>query len=86
MSAKHFSRDFANGQVKKLRRMKQPIALHTLQVLQLEALPVRNPVVLALAKRSVSSAAGKHIRSQGAQRRADKVSLRQQLPALLKSE
>jgi hypothetical protein len=80
MSAKQFSRDFAIGKVKKLRRMKQPVAL------QLQALPVRNPVVLALAQRTLTSAAGKHIRSQGAQRRADKVSLRQQLPALLKSE
>ena len=35
----------------------------------------RNPVVRALAQRALSSAAGKHIRSQGAQRRADKVAL-----------
>jgi hypothetical protein len=33
-------------------------------------------VATALARRSLSSAAGKHIRSQGAQRRADAVALR----------
>jgi len=71
MSAQKISRAFAQGQVKKLRRMKQPL------VLKLEASgPPRNPVATALAQRSLSSAAGKHIRSAGAQRRADKVALR----------
>ena len=35
----------------------------------------RLPIALAMATRSVSSGAGKHIRSQGAQRRADRVAL-----------
>lgn len=71
MSAQKPSRDFAQGQVKKLRRMKQPL------VLKLEPSgPPRNPVAIALAQRSLSSAAGKHIRSHAAQRRADKVALR----------
>ncbi|MDO5626628.1 MAG: hypothetical protein Q4G71_18310 [Pseudomonadota bacterium] len=70
MSAKTFSRAAAGGTratVKQLRRMRAPIAL------QLPA--PRNPVAQALATRSVSSAAGKHIRTQGAQRRADRVAL-----------
>ena len=69
MSAKTFSRDFAQGQIKKLRRIRQPLAL------QLPLPPPRNPVALAMATRSVGSGAGKHIRSQGAQRRADRVAL-----------
>jgi len=71
MSAQKPSRAFAEGHIKKLRRMKQPL------VLKLEASgPPRNPVAAAMARRSLSSAAGKHIRTQGAQRRADKVALR----------
>ncbi len=71
MSAKKRSRAYAQGEIKKLRRMKQPL------VLLLEAnAPPRNPVAVALAQRAVSNAAGKHIRSQGAQRRADRVALR----------
>ena len=71
MSAKKLSRAFAQGEIKKLRRMKQPL------VLKLEASgPPRNPVAAALAQRSLSSAAGKHIRTRGAQRRADTVALR----------
>jgi hypothetical protein len=77
MSAKQFSRDFAAGKVKHLQRIKQPLAL------QLENVPVRNHVARALAQRAASSAAGKHIRSQGAMRRAENVRLRKQLPALL---
>ncbi len=80
MSAKHFSRDFAAGKVKHLQRMKLPIAL------QLEALPVRNPIARALAQRSISSAAGKHIRSSSALRRFDNVALRKALPALLRDD
>jgi hypothetical protein len=71
MSAKKLSRAYAQGELKKLRRMKAPL------VLQLEASgPPRNPVAAALAQRSLSSAAGKHIRTRGAQRRADNVALR----------
>lgn len=70
MSAKVQARDFARGQVKKLRRMKQPLALTVL----IQTKP-RNPVVRAAAYRAVSGAAGKHVRSQGALRRADKVAL-----------
>ena len=71
MSAKKLSRAFAQGEIKKLRRMKQPL------VVTLEASgPPRNPVAAALAQRSLSSAAGKHIRARGAQRRADTVALR----------
>ncbi|NJS36562.1 MAG: hypothetical protein HC765_09260 [Brachymonas sp.] len=83
MSAKTFSRDFAAGKVKHLQRMQQPVAL---TVLRLEALPVRNPVARALAQRSLSSAAGKHIRSSSAMRRADNVALHKALPRLLRDE
>lgn len=70
MSAKRPSRAFAEGEIKKLRRMKQPL------MLRLEAsAPPRNPVAAALARRSVSSAAGRHIRTQSAQRRADNMAL-----------
>ena len=69
MSGKVFSRDYALGKVKKLQRMKQQLAIH------ITATPPRNPVVLAMAHRAVSSAAGKHVRAQGAMRRAEKVSL-----------
>lgn len=69
MSAKFFSRDYTLGKVKKLQRMKQP------QTIKLTTTPPRNPVVFALAHRAASSAAGKHIRAQGAMRRAEKVSL-----------
>lgn len=74
MSAQKRSRAFAEGRVKALRRMKQPITLH----LPASAAP-RNPVAAALARRSISAAAGRHIRSQGAQRRADRVALQQAL-------
>ena len=71
MSSKKFSRAFVEGSVKQLRRMRLPL------VLRLESSdPPRNPVARALAERSLSSAAGKHLRSHGAQRRADKVALR----------
>lgn len=73
MSAKTFSRDFASGKVKKLQRIKQPISLLLPQPAR------RNPVVQALVQRSVSGAAGKHIRSQGAQRRADRMALQRSL-------
>ena len=76
MSAKKRSRAYAQGEIKKLRRMKQPL------VLLLEAnAPPRNPVAVALAQRAVSNAAGKHIRSQGAQRRTDRVALRKAIPS-----
>lgn len=70
MSAKVFSRDYALGKVKKLQRMKQPLAI------TLTLKPPRNPVVQAMAHRAASSAAGKHVRAQGATRRAEKVTLR----------
>ena len=70
MSAKTFSRAAAGGaqaNLKKLRRMRAPLSL--------QLPPPRNPIALAMATRSVSSGAGKHIRSQRAQRRADRVAL-----------
>lgn len=70
MSAKVFSRDFAQGKVKKLQRMKQLLALS-----QSVHLNPRNPVVYAMAHRAASAGAGKHIRAQGATRRAEKVAL-----------
>ena len=69
MSAKVFSRDYALGKVKKLQRMKQPLAI------KITVTPPRNPVVFAMAHRAASSGAGKHIRAQGAMRRAEKVTL-----------
>jgi hypothetical protein len=69
MSAKWKSRDYAQGQVKKLQRMKQPLALKLLID------PPRNPVVRAAAHRAVNGAAGPHVRSSGALRRADKMAL-----------
>jgi hypothetical protein len=73
MSAKKKSRAFAEGKVKQLRRMRQPL------VLILPASTPRNTVAAALQQRSLSGAAGKHIRSRGAQRRADNVALRRVL-------
>lgn len=70
MSAKVFSRDYAQGKVKKLRRMKQPLTLKL--TVQIEP---RNPVVYAMAHRAASSGAGRHIRSQKAMRRAEAVAL-----------
>jgi len=69
MSAQQRSRAFEQGRIKALRRIKQPLTL------QLPLPEPRNHVALALAARSASGAAGKHIRSQGAQRRADRVAL-----------
>ncbi len=78
MSAKKESRAYTEGAIKKLQRMKQPL------VLKLEPLgPPRNPVVRALmTQRNLSAAAGRHIRSQSAQRRADKVALRKAVDCL----
>lgn len=70
MSAKVPSRDYAQGQVKKLQRMKQPLALQ----LRITVEP-RNHVARAAALRASSGAAGRHVRSQGALRRAEKVAL-----------
>ena len=72
MSAKTVSRAFEEGRVKALRRMKQPIAL----LIVADSTPF-NPVAKAMAQRRLSGAAGKHIRSQGAQRRADRMALPQ---------
>ena len=52
--------------------MKQPMAL----LIVADAAPF-NPVAKAMAQRRLSGAAGKHIRSQGAQRRADRMALQQ---------
>lgn len=70
MSAQHPSRAYGQGKVKKNLRMKQPL---TLQLPP--SAPPRNPVALALMQRSASGAAGKHMRTHAAQRRADKVAL-----------
>ena len=78
MSAKKKSRAFAEGKIKQLRRMRQPL------VLSLPATTPRNTVAAALQQRSQSGAAGKHIRSRGAQRRADNVALRRVLHQDLK--
>ena len=69
MPTKVFSRDGAQDKAKKLQRIKQPLAI------KLTVTPPRNPVVFAMAHRAASSGAGKHIRAQGATRRAEKVSL-----------
>ena len=71
MSAKIFSRDYAAGKVKHLRRMKQPLTF----TLTLQLPAPRNHVVQALAQRASTSGAGKHIRSRDAQRRAEAVAL-----------
>ena len=70
MSAKTVSRAYEEGRVKALRRMKQPMSLQIV----VTAHP-NNPVAKAMAQRRLAGAAGKHIRSQGAQRRADRVAL-----------
>jgi hypothetical protein len=78
MSAKLFSRDFAQGKVKHLRRIKQRLAL----TLTLQLPAPRNTVVQALAHRATSSGAGKHIRSTGAYRRAENVALQKAIKTL----
>ena len=72
MSAQLRSRALQEGRVKALCRMKQPMTL----VLETHA-----PVARALARRG-SCGAGDHIRSRGAQRRADRMALQ----ALLRLE
>ncbi|RAR78318.1 hypothetical protein M5C99_12555 [Acidovorax sp. NCPPB 2350] len=74
MSAQKRSRAFAEGRVKALRRMKQPMAL----LIEASA-PPRNPVARALAARSLGGGGGRHIRSQGAQRRTDRMALQRAL-------
>ena len=75
MSARQLSREWLQGPSQgnpgKRQRMRQPLALSA------AAPPPRNHV--ALAARSASNAAGKHIRQSGAQRRADKVALQKLL-------
>ncbi len=77
MSAKKISREWlqgpSQGNLRKLQRMRQPLALGVAMP------PPRNHVALALAARSASNAAGKHIRQSGAQRRADKMALQRLL-------
>lgn len=77
MSAKVFSRDYAQGKLKKLRRMKQPLGLKL--TVQLEP---RNPVVYAMAHRAASAGAGRHVRSQKATRRAESVALQKAVRVL----
>jgi hypothetical protein len=77
MSAKKISRDFAAGKVKHLRRLKQPL------VLTLQPPPPRNHIAQALARRALSSGAGKHIRSSGAMRRAENVAFQKALKKLI---
>ncbi|MVT36686.1 hypothetical protein GO497_01825 [Acidovorax citrulli] len=73
MSAQKRSRAYEAGRVKALRRMKQPVALHV------EAsAPPRNPVA-PLRRAAWGGGGGRHIRSQGAQRRADRMALQQAL-------
>ena len=72
MSAKTFSRaasGAARDNVKKSGRMREQMAK------KMQHPPHRNHVAQALAARSANSAAGRHIRSQGAQRRADRMAL-----------
>ena len=69
MGAKVISRHCAQGKAKKLQHKQQPLTI------TIEVPPPRNPVAFAMAHRAASSAAGKHIRTQGAVRRAEKVSL-----------
>jgi hypothetical protein len=76
MSAQKRSRAFEQGRVKALRRMKQPMAL----LIEKTTAPPRNPVARAMAARG---GAGRHIRSQGAQRRADRVALQRLARACL---
>ena len=82
MSAKLFSRDFAQGKVKHLRRPthigRQPLAL----TLTLQLPAPRNTVAQALARRATSSGAGKHIRSTGALRRAENVALKKAIKTI----
>lgn len=73
MSAQQPSRAFQQGRVKALRRMKQPMTL----VIEASMAP-RNPVARALAQRSARGA-GRHISTQGAQRRADRMALQRML-------
>lgn len=43
------------------------------------SLPVRNPYARALAAKASTGAGGKHMRSQGAQRRAERMALQRSL-------
>jgi len=69
MSAQLRSRALQEGRVKALRRMKQPMTL----VLE-TSIGARDPVARALGQRGARGA-GRHIRSRGAQRRADRMAL-----------
>lgn len=59
----------SRAQMKAPRRTQQPITL------QIAAPNPVNPVAKAMAQRRLSGAAGKHRRSPGAQRRADRMAL-----------
>ena len=76
MGTKYLSRNVAQAETIALwcKKQSRPITL------QLQ--PPRNPVVFAMAHGAGPSGAGKHIRSQGAVRRADRVSLKKQSCAM----
>ena len=72
MGTKYLSRNLAQSEPTALWCKKHSRAI----TLQLQ--PPRNPVVFAMAHGAGPSGAGKHIRSMGAKRRADRVSLKKQ--------
>lgn len=76
MSAQLRSRALQEGRVKALRRMKQPMSL------VLESSPGDGEAQARRAQADGLHGAGQHIRSRGAQRRADRVALQ----ALLRRE
>lgn len=77
MSSKFPSRDVAQGKPRKLHRIKAPLVV-VLPATQ----AVRNPVARALASRAATGAAGKHIRSQSSQRRAERMALQRAVRTL----
>ena len=74
MRAKTGTRAYEEGRGNALRRLKQPQSL----VIAVDIRPT-NPVAKAMAQRRMSGAAGSHIRSQGAQRRSDRMAMQQAL-------
>ncbi|PAT36406.1 hypothetical protein CK623_06240 [Vandammella animalimorsus] len=51
----------------------------TRHTLPAASLPVRNPYARALAAKASTGAGGKHMRSQGAQRRAERMALQRSI-------
>ena len=70
------SRTSVQRKTTKLQRSTQP------ESITLKLPSPRNPVVIAMAHRATACGAGKHTRSQGAVRRADRVRLQKQLRGL----